>query len=55
MPYGKSYQLTRRQFPLHLAHAMTYNKSQSQTTVHNSFEGNISIDPSQWLAEISQQ
>ncbi len=31
MPYGKSYQLTRRQFPLHLAYAMTYNKSQSQT------------------------
>jgi hypothetical protein len=29
MPYGKSYQLTRRQFPLHLADAMTYNKSQS--------------------------
>ncbi len=31
MPYGKSYQLTRRQFLLHLAYAMTYNKSQSQT------------------------
>jgi hypothetical protein len=31
MPYGKSYQLPRRQFPLHLAYAMTYNKSQSQT------------------------
>ncbi len=31
MPYGKSYQLTRRQFPLHLAYAITYNKSQSQT------------------------
>ncbi len=31
MPYGKSYQLTRRQFPLRLAYAMTYNKSQSQT------------------------
>ncbi len=31
MPYGKSYQLTRRQFPLCLAYAMTYNKSQSQT------------------------
>jgi hypothetical protein len=31
MPYGKSYQLTRRQFPLRLACAMTYNKSQSQT------------------------
>jgi hypothetical protein len=30
MPYGKSYQLTRRQFPLRLAYAMTYNKSQSQ-------------------------
>jgi hypothetical protein len=30
-PYGKSYQLTRVQFPLHLAYAMTYNKSQSQT------------------------
>ncbi len=29
--YGKSYQLTRRQFPLHMACAMTYNKSQSQT------------------------
>ncbi len=31
MPYGKSYQLTRRQFPLRLAYAITYNKSQSQT------------------------
>ncbi len=31
MPYGKSYQLTRRQFPLRLAYAMTYNKSRSQT------------------------
>jgi hypothetical protein len=31
MPYGKSYQLTRRQFPLRLAYAMTYNNSQSQT------------------------
>ncbi len=31
MPYGKSYQLTRRQFPLCLAYAMTNNKSQSQT------------------------
>ena len=31
MPYGKSYQLTRKQFPLRLAYAMTYNKSQSQT------------------------
>ncbi len=30
-PYGKSYQLTRLQFPLRLAYAMTYNKSQSQT------------------------
>ncbi len=29
--YGKSYQLTRLQFPLCLAYAMTYNKSQSQT------------------------
>jgi hypothetical protein len=31
MPYGKSYQLTRREFPLPLAYAMTCNKSQSQT------------------------
>ncbi len=31
MPYGKSYQLTRRQFPLCLTYAMTYNKSQLQT------------------------
>ncbi len=31
MPYGKLYQLTRRQFPLRLAYAMTYNKSQAQT------------------------
>ncbi len=31
MPYGKSYQLMRRQFPLRLAYAMTHNKSQSQT------------------------
>jgi hypothetical protein len=29
--FGKSYQLTRLQFPLHLAYAMTYNKNQSQT------------------------
>jgi hypothetical protein len=28
MPYGKSYQLTRWQFPLHLAYAITYKKSQ---------------------------
>jgi hypothetical protein len=33
LPSGKSYQLTRMQFPLHLAYAMTYNKSQSQTLV----------------------
>jgi len=31
IPYGKSYHLTRLQFPLRLAYAMTYNKSQSQT------------------------
>ncbi len=31
LPYGKSYQLTRLQFQLHLAYAVTYNKSQSQT------------------------
>jgi len=31
LPDGKSYQLTRLQFPLRLAYAMTYNKSQSQT------------------------
>ncbi len=30
LPYGKSYQLTRLQYPLRLAYAMTYNKSQSQ-------------------------
>jgi hypothetical protein len=31
LPYGKSYQHKRLQFPLRLAYAMTYNKSQSQT------------------------
>lgn len=31
LPYGHSYQLTRMQFPLRLAYAMTFNKSQSQT------------------------
>ncbi len=31
LPYGQSYQLTRMQFPLRLAYAMTFNKSQSQT------------------------
>ncbi len=30
LPYGKSYQLTRLQFLLCLAYAMTYNESQSQ-------------------------
>jgi len=29
--FGRSYQLTRMQFPLRLAYAMTFNKSQSQT------------------------
>ena len=33
LPYGKSFQLTRLQFPLCLAYAMTYNKNQSQTLV----------------------
>ena len=31
LPYGQSYQLTRMQFLLRLAYAMTFNKSQSQT------------------------
>lgn len=31
LKFGKSFQLTRLQFPLRLAYAMTYNKSQSQT------------------------
>lgn len=30
LKYGTSYQLTRKQFPLRLAYAMTYNKCQSQ-------------------------
>lgn len=30
-PYGPSFEMTRTQFPLRLAYAMTYNKSQSQT------------------------
>ncbi len=33
LPYGKSFQLTRLQFPLHLAYPMTYNKIQSKTLV----------------------
>ncbi len=33
LPYGKSYQLTWMQFPLHLASAMIFSKSQSQTLV----------------------
>ncbi len=33
LPYGKTFQVTRLQFPLCLAYAMTYNKSQSQTLV----------------------
>ncbi len=35
MPYGKAYQLTRKQFPLHLTYTMKYNKSQSQTLSKN--------------------
>jgi hypothetical protein len=35
MPYGKSYQLMRRQFPLRLAYPTTYNKSHSQTLSKN--------------------
>jgi hypothetical protein len=31
LKFGQSFQLTRLQFPLRLAYAMTYNKSQSQT------------------------
>ena len=31
LPYGQSFQLTRKQFPLRLAYVMTFNKSQSQT------------------------
>ncbi len=31
LKFGKSFQLTRLQFPLRLAYAMTFNKSQSQT------------------------
>jgi hypothetical protein len=33
LKYVNSYQLTRMQFPLRVAYAMTYNKSQSQTLV----------------------
>ena len=31
MEYGQSYAMMRTQFPLRLAYAMSYNKSQSQT------------------------
>jgi hypothetical protein len=31
LPYGKSYQILRMQYPLRLVYAMTFNKSQSQT------------------------
>jgi ATP-dependent exoDNAse (exonuclease V) alpha subunit len=31
LPYGKSYQILRMQYPLRLTYAMTFNKSQSQT------------------------
>ena len=31
LPYGQSYQILRMQYPLRLAYAMTFNKSQSQT------------------------
>ena len=30
LPYGRSFTITRKQFPLRLAYAMTYNKSQGQ-------------------------
>jgi hypothetical protein len=31
LPWGKSFTLTRRQFPLRLAYALSFNRSQGQT------------------------
>jgi hypothetical protein len=51
LPYGKSFSITRRQFPLRLAYSLTINRSQGQTldrvvvdlTTHCFMHGHLNV------------